>query len=173
MLRTLRGGGKGWTLLAVAVGWLLLSGFRVVLPALLPAIKADFAVGNASAGFALTVLWGTYAALQFPAGILADRTGERTLLVAGMVLGTLSLALFYLAPAFVLFLLACAGFGLGAGLYGTPRDMLLSQTFAEADNTAYSITFGAGSLGAAAMPVVATGAPVRRPGRPPAGPSGR
>lgn len=156
MFRDLRGGGKGWTLFSVAVGWLLLNGFRVVLPALLPAIKADFTIGNASAGFALTVLWATYAALQFPAGIVADRTGERAVLVAGMVVGTVSLVAFYLAPAFALFLLACAGFGLGAGLYGTPRDMLLSRTFAAADNTAYSVTFAAGSLGAAAMPVVAT-----------------
>ncbi len=155
-LRGLRGGGAGWTLLTVAAGWLLINGFRVVLPALLPAIKAEFAVGNASAGFALTVLWGTYAALQFPAGVVADRAGERALLAAGMVLATGSLVAFYLAPAFAVFLLACAGFGLGAGLYGTPRDMLLSRTFPGADNTAYGVTFAAGSLGAAALPVAAT-----------------
>jgi predicted MFS family arabinose efflux permease len=132
----LRGGGRGWTLLAIAVGWLLLSGFRVVLPALLPQIKADFAVDNASAGFALTVLWLVYAGLQFPSGVVADRTGERTLLIVGTLLAALSLGLFAVAPLFSLFLLACGLFGLGAGLFGTPRDMLLSRTYPTADVTA-------------------------------------
>ena len=155
-VRGLRGGGTGWTLLSVALGWLFVNGFRVVLPALLPQVKADFAIGNASAGFALTVLWAMYALVQFPGGVVADRTGERRLLIAGMALGTLSLASLYVAPVFALFLLACAGFGLGAGLFGTPRDMLLSRTFPDADNTAYSVTFGAGSLGAAGLPFLAT-----------------
>lgn len=152
----LRGGGAGWTLLVVAAGWLLLNGFRVVLPALLPQVKAEFAIGNAGAGFALTVLWATYAAMQFPGGIVADRTGERALLLWGTALAALSLVAFYVAPVFALFLVACAGFGVGAGLFGTPRDMLLSKTFAGQANTAYGVTFAAGSLGAAGLPVLAT-----------------
>jgi predicted MFS family arabinose efflux permease len=152
----LRGEGRGWTLLVVAGGWLFLSGFRVVLPALLPQIKADFAVDNASTGFALTVLWLLYATLQFPAGITADRIGERRLLIVGAALSALSFGAFYLAPAFVVFLLACALFGVAAGLFGTPRDMLLSQTYPEADSTAYAVTFAAGSLGAATLPYVGT-----------------
>lgn len=152
----LRGGGRGWMLLLVAVGWLFISGFRVVLPALLPGIKADFAIDNASAGFALTVLWFMYASLQFPAGVVADRTGERRLLILGSVLGALSFISFYVAPFYTLFLLACALFGIGAGLYGTPRDMLLSKTFGDVDSTAFGVTFAAGSIGAAALPFLAT-----------------
>lgn len=155
-LDQLRGGGRGWTLLFVAAGWLFINGFRVVLPVLLPGIKADFAIGNAEAGFALTVLWALYAFLQFPSGIAADRTGERPLLIAGALLGAASFAGFFLAPVYALFLLACALFGLGAGLFGTPRDMLLSRTYPEADNTAYGVTFAAGAIGAAALPFVAT-----------------
>jgi predicted MFS family arabinose efflux permease len=152
----LRGEGRGWTLLVVAAGWLFLSGFRVVLPALLPQIKADFAVDNANTGFALTVLWLLYASLQFPAGITADRIGERRLLIGGAALSALSFTAFYAAPVFVFFLLACALFGIAAGLFGTPRDMLLSQTYPEADSTAYAVTFAAGSLGAATLPYVGT-----------------
>jgi MFS family permease len=148
--------GHGWTLVVVAAGWLLVHGFRVALPALLPGIKAEFAVGNATAGFALTVLWFAYAGMQFPGGVVADRVGERRLLIGGVALGTCCLALFYLAPAFAVFLLACGAFGVGAGLFGTPRDMLLSRTFPETVNTAYTVTFAAGSLGAAALPFVVT-----------------
>jgi len=149
-------GGHGWTLLAVAAGWLLVQGFRVALPALLPQIKAEFAVGNAAAGFALTALWFAYAGMQFPGGVVADRVGERRLLIAGVALGTGCLVLFYLAPVFAVFLVACGAFGVGAGLFGTPRDMLLSRTFPETVNTAYTVTFAAGSLGAAALPFVVT-----------------
>lgn len=152
----LRGEGRGWTLLVVAVGWLVLSGFRVVLPALLPQIKVDFAVDNANTGFALTVLWLLYASLQFPGGVTADRIGERKLLVGGAALSALSFGAFYVAPVFPLFLLACALFGIAAGLFGTPRDMLLSRTYPETDSTAYAVTFAAGSLGAATLPYVAT-----------------
>jgi predicted MFS family arabinose efflux permease len=152
----LRGGGRGWTLLVVASGWLVINGFRVVLPALLPSFRADFAISNASAGFALTVLWLMYAGLQFPAGIAADLTGERRLLMVGAFLGALSFGLFYVAPVFTVFLVACALFGVGAGLFGTPRDMLLSRTYPGADSTAYGVTFAAGSLGAATLPYLAT-----------------
>ena len=140
----------------MAAGWLFISGFRVVLPALLPGIKADFAIDNASAGFALTVLWMVYAGLQFPAGLTADRFGERYLLVAGAVAGAVAIGTFYFSPPFTLFLVACALFGVGSGLFGTPRDMLLSRRYPDADSTAYSVTFAAGSLGAAVLPFVAT-----------------
>ena len=153
--RRLRGG-RGRTLLAIAAGWLLVQGFRVALPAVLPQIKAEFAVGNATAGFALTVLWFAYAGMQFPSGVVADRIGERRLLLGGIALGTCCLGLFYAAPVFAVFLVACGAFGVGAGLFGTPRDMLLSRTFPETVNTAYTVTFAAGSLGAAALPFVVT-----------------
>ena len=152
----LRGGGRGWTLLAVAGGWLFINGFRVVLPALLPQVKGDFAVTNASAGVALTVLWLLYAGLQFPAGVAADRVGERKFLVGGAALSALSFGAFYVAPLFAFFLVACGLFGIAAGLFGTPRDMFLSRSYPEADSTAYGVTFAAGSVGAATLPFLAT-----------------
>lgn len=155
-LARLRGGGRGWTLLFVAAGWLFMNGFRVVLPVLLPGIKVDFHIGNAEAGVALTVLWLLYAALQFPSGLVADRTGERRVLVASAVLAGASFGAFYVAPAYAWFLFACALFGFGAGLYGTSRDMLLTRTYPRAVNTAFGITFAAGSVGAALLPFVAT-----------------
>lgn len=152
----LQGDGRGRMLLVVASGWLFMSGFRIVLPAILPQIKADFAIGNAEAGFALTVLWLLYASLQFPGGVAADRTGERPLLIAGALLAAISFATFFVAPVFSVFLIACGIFGMGAGLFGTPRDMLISRVYPTADNTAYGVVFAAGSLGAASLPYVAT-----------------
>ncbi|PSP71538.1 MFS transporter, partial [Halobacteriales archaeon QH_6_68_27] len=80
----LRGEGRGWLLLSVAVGWFFVLGMRFAVPGILPTITDDFTVSASEAGLAVTVLWVTYAAMQFPAGYFADRLGERVLLVAGL-----------------------------------------------------------------------------------------
>ena len=82
----LRGGGRGWALLAIAVGWLFVLGGRFLVPAVLPQVKATFGLGNADAGVAISVLWATYALMQSPAGLLTDRLGERRLLAGSLLL---------------------------------------------------------------------------------------
>jgi predicted MFS family arabinose efflux permease len=155
-LRGLRGGGRGWTLLAVAGGWFFLLGLRFVVPALLPTITEDFPVSNATAGAAITLLWITYAFMQFPAGALVDRLGERRLLVASLVASAAGLVGYAVSPTFGVFLAATALFGLGSGLYGPPRGTVLSRTFPDRDGAAFGTTLAAGSLGAAVLPVAAT-----------------
>ena len=85
----LRGDGRGWVLVVVAVGWALAIGVRLVFPALLPAVRRSFGMSLSTAGLLITVLWGAYASMQFPGGILADRYGERAVLVAAIALGGL------------------------------------------------------------------------------------
>ena len=155
-VRGLRGDGRGWVLLAVALGWMVTLGLRFVVPALLPRIKADFAIDNATAGAAITLIWITYAAMQFPAGVLVDRLGERTLLAASMLLGGVGVAVFSVSAVFSVFLVACAVFGLGTGIYGPPRGTVLSRTFPDHDGAAFGVVLAAGSLGAAALPFVAS-----------------
>jgi MFS family permease len=152
----LRGDGRGWVLLFVAGGWFFVLGTRFVFPALLPEIKAAFAISNTTAGAAITAIWIAYAAVQFPAGAFSDRVGERLVLVVGVLVATVAVAAVVLAPTFLLFLLAAVLFGLGTGLYGPPRVIVLSNTFSDwdRDSTAIALTFAAGSLGSAALPFV-------------------
>lgn len=151
----LRGGGRGWVLLTVAVGWLFTLGLRFLVPALLPQVKDTFHLDNAGAGLAVTVIWGCYALMQFPAGLLADRVGERTVLAASLALSAGSLALLAVAPLFVVFLAGAAAFGVGSGLYGPARGTSLSKAFPRNDGAAFGITLAAGSLGSAIIPLVA------------------
>lgn len=139
----------------VALGWLLVSGTRFVVPALLPQIKTAFTITNTSAGFAVTVLWLTYAALQFPTGLLTDRWGERTLLVGSIAVGTVGVLAFAVAPVFAVFLGASLLFGLGIGLFGLPRVTLLSRIYPQNDGTALGVTFAAGNVGAVVLPLLA------------------
>jgi len=128
---------------------------RFVVPALLPQIRTDLGVSNTAAGVAITVIWITYGGMQFPAGAMIDRLGERRLLVGAALVGGASLLVFASAPAFGVFLVACAAFGLGTGLYGPARATVLSRTFETRDAAAFGVVLAAGSIGAAALPLLA------------------
>ena len=152
----LRGDGRGWTLSAIAGGWFFVLGLRFVIPALLPAIRADFPVSDTVAGAAITLLWITYAGMQFPAGVLIDYLGERLLLVVSAVAGAVTMLVYASAPTFAVFLLATAGFGLASGLYGPPRGVALSRIYTDRDGAAFGTVLATGSLGAAFLPPLAT-----------------
>jgi predicted MFS family arabinose efflux permease len=154
-VETLRGDGRGWILLTVAVGWLFTLGLRFLIPTLLPQVKATFDLDNAAAGLAVTVIWGGYGLMQFPAGLLADRLGERAVLATSLALSAASLALLAAAPLFVVFLVGTAAFGVGSGLYGPARGTSLSKAFPRNDGTVFGITLAAGSLGSAVIPLAA------------------
>ncbi|WP_435176381.1 MFS transporter [Halorussus sp. AFM4] len=157
----LQGDGRGWALVAIAVGWLLILGTRITIPVLLPGIKATFGIDNATAGFTVTVIWAVYGLSQFPAGLLSDRVGDRAVLVASLAVMTVSLAALAAAPLFAVFLATAALVGVGNGLYGPTRGTLLSSLYPDNDSTAIGVTLAVGSLGAAALPVVAGAATTR------------
>lgn len=154
-LAPLRGDGRGWVLLTVAVGWLFTLGLRFLVPTLLPQVKTTFGLNNAAAGFAVTIIWSCYALMQFPAGLLTDRMGERTVLATSLAVSAASLAVLATAPLFAVFLLAAAAFGVGSGLYGPARGTSLSKAFPGNDGAAFGITLAAGSVGSAVIPLVA------------------
>jgi len=153
--RAVRGGGRGNALLAVATGWFLVLGLRFVVPALLPFIKDDFGISNATAGAAITLLWIVYAGMQFPAGALIDRVGERRLLAASGLVCAAGLAGYAVSPTFGVFLAATVVFGLGSGLFGPARGTVLSRTFSNNDGIAFGIVLAAGSIGSALLPAAA------------------
>ncbi|WP_227356455.1 MFS transporter [Haladaptatus salinisoli] len=151
----LRGGGRGRVLVVVAAGWLLVLGTRIVLPALLPQVKAAFGIDNATAGLLVSVLWGAYAVTQFPAGMMVDRIGERTTLTVSTLVTAAGAAALTVAPSFPVFVLGGVLFGLGSGLYAPPRVTVLSRIYPDRDGTALGATFAVGNLGAAGLPLVA------------------
>ena len=81
-------------------------------------------------------------------GILSDRWGRKTILVAGVVAYTLGLFLFALAPTFSLALLAAGLIGAGSGAIETVASALTTDLFPERRafiiNT-IQIAFGAGA----------------------------
>ncbi|MEF8858663.1 MAG: MFS transporter [Halolamina sp.] len=148
----LHGDGRGWSIVAVAVGWFLVVGTMLTVPAVLPNIKAEFALSNTGAGIAVTVMWLVYGVCQFPAGLLTDKVGERWMLVASMALGGLTAASFAVSPSFLAFVVSGGLFGIVGGLFATPRVTLLSREFPESSGTAIGLVMAMGNIGAALLP---------------------
>ena len=151
----LRGDGRGRTLLAIALGWVFVLGGRFLVPSVLPQVKTTFPVGDLGAGVAVTVIWGSYAVMQSPAGLLVDRLGERLLLACSLLLTAGSVLVIGIAPVFLAFLLGCGIFGLATGLYGPARGTALSRAFPAHDGAAIGATLAAGSIGSAVLPFLA------------------
>jgi MFS family permease len=147
--------GRGWVLVVVSVGWMLVLGGRIVYPALLPLITAEFGIDYATAGLLVGVLWTSYSLMQFPGGVVADWAGERAVLTLSLVASFVGMTAIFLAPVFGAFVVATAVLGVGNGLYGTTRVTVLSDTFPDMDTTAISINQATGNLGNTILPVVA------------------
>lgn len=142
--------------LAVAAGWFLSLGVRMVYPVLLPHIRTAYGLDLTIAGFLLTVLWAAYALGQLPGGIVTDRIGERITLVASTLIAGLMLLLVVGAGSAIVVYAATALFGFGTALYGVARFTIISKTYPANGGAAIGVTLAAGDLGNAILPVVAS-----------------
>lgn len=152
-------GYSGRLLIAVSVGWALIQCGRLVISPLLPAITDSLAISSTQAGFAMTVLWGIYALLQYPSGRLSDHLTRVTLLVGGLVFISvgflvlastptdLALPLLEGTSTYLAFLVGAAVVGLGAGLYPTPARGLVSDLFVERRGQAFGLHTASGDVG--------------------------
>jgi MFS family permease len=128
--------------------------YILLLPPLFAFVRADYDVTYTKLGLALTAFNVVSAALQTPAGFLADRFGAATILVGGLVLGGTAFMLAGLVDSFW-FLVAMFGVaGLGNTVYHPADYAILSRHVSPARmGPAFSIHTSAGMLGSAAAPV--------------------
>jgi predicted MFS family arabinose efflux permease len=158
--RLLRGY-SGRIVVALSLGWLTTQLGRFLLPPLLPAIIDDLSISAAEAGLALTLMWGSYAGVQYLGGRLSDGVGRKTVIVGGLTTLLGGFGLVTLARTYPWLLAALTLAGLGAGLYFVPSQALLSDLFVTRRGQALGINSGAGMLGstlAVGVAVVALGA---------------
>jgi predicted MFS family arabinose efflux permease len=140
-------GYSGRLLLVVSLGWALLQAGRLSISPLLPAIETDLGIGSGAAGFAVTVVWGTYAVLQYPSGRLSDRLSRTTLLVAGLVLAAVGFLTLSAAPTYLAFLFGAVVIGVGVGLFPTPARGLVSDLFVVKRGRAFGLHTASGDVG--------------------------
>jgi predicted MFS family arabinose efflux permease len=147
--------GRGPPLVAIAAGWFLALGMRLVVPGLLPVIRADLAITNATAGLLVTLLWVAYALTQFPSGVLSDHVGERRVFVASALLGALGVGVVGATTGVAGFAAGLVLYGVGTGFYATPRVMVVSRLYPERTGTALGLVFASGNVGNTVLPAVA------------------
>ena len=101
---------------------------RLSISPVVPAIGDAFGVSNGAIGLALTGMWMAYAASQFPSGLLADRYGERRIILVAVGGTALMSALVALAPTYAIFLVGTVVLGGVAGLHFSVATSLLTRT---------------------------------------------
>lgn len=147
-------GGRGWILLAVAVGWFFAYGLRVSFPVLLPYISVEFGLDLATGGALMTLLFLTYAFGQLPGGILGDRFGEQIVLTGGMFCLLLGIAMITFSGSFLFFSAGIILSGFGAGAFAPLRFTILSDLYTDREKTAHGVTLAVGDIGTTVLPIV-------------------
>ncbi|MFD1632670.1 MFS transporter [Haloplanus ruber] len=155
------GRSSGWDLLGVTTAAFFVTMVARLAPSpLVPDIIDAFGATTGTVGLALSGMWAAYALFQFPGGVVADRVGERRVILvamAGVTVASLALAG---APTFGVFAVAAVGLGAAAGLYFTAGTSFLTARF---ENTGRALGIHEIGVSAAGLiaPVASTAAATR------------
>ena len=133
---------------------------RLAISPVVPRITDTFAVSNAAVGLALSGMWLAYALAQFPSGVLADRYGERRVIlvsVGGTGVAALAVAIAPIYPAFVLATVVLGGL---AGLHYSVGTTFLARIYDDV-GTAVGVHHTGGTAAGLITPVVVAWVAVR------------
>lgn len=111
---------------------------RLVLSPVVPLIGETFAVSNGAIGLALSGMWLAYAGAQFPSGLLADRYGERSVILVAVAGTAVASGLLAVAPSYEILLIGAVVLGGVAGLHYSVATSLLTRIL---PNTGSAIGF--------------------------------
>jgi MFS family permease len=138
---------------------------RLVISPVVPQITAAFSVSKAGVGLALTGMWIAYALTQFPSGVLADRFGERRIILASVGVTAVASALLAAAPNFPIFAGTAIVLGAGAGLHYSVATSFLARYF-DRVGRAIGIHVSGGPIAGVVAPIAAAAVAVRYGFRP-------
>jgi len=130
-------------------------GFSDILYVLLPVWAAEYHLSFVQVGLLRTAYTGGMASFQIPAGILAERWGERGLLAAGTALMALGFLALGFAGAFVGLALLLLVAGLGSGVQHPLSSSLVSKAYETGPRRTALGTFNfSGDLGKVTVPAL-------------------
>lgn len=116
---------------------------RLTISPVVPAIGASLGVSHAAIGVALTGMWLAYAAAQFPSGLLADRYGERSVILVAVGGTAITSLLLAASPSYSAFALSAVALGAVAGLHFSVATSLLTRILPQAGSAIGIHTAGA------------------------------
>lgn len=119
---------RGAVLAACTLAFFATMAARLAISPMVPVISETFAVSNGAIGLALTGMWLAYAVSQFPSGLLADRYGERRIILIAVGGTAVASALLAASPSYAVFLVGTVALGGVAGLHYSVATSLLTRT---------------------------------------------
>lgn len=143
-------------LVTISTAWFAFNGGRLILPPLAVPLQEGLGIGNAGFGFAVSVLWGAYALLQFAGGVSADTVGYKTVLVASLLVIGPAFALIAVVSSYPTFLVALALVGTGGGFFYIVSRTLPAELYGPEKGRAIGIVTAAGNGAGVIAPLAAT-----------------
>jgi MFS family permease len=142
-------------LATIAAAHFIHDGFADVVYVLLPLWAAEFSLSFAQVGIIRTAYSGGMALFQIPAGLIAERRGERGVLVAGTLVTAAGFVLAGTVGGFLALLLVLLGAGLGSGVQHPLASSIVSQAYETGGRRTALGTYNfSGDLGKVAVPAV-------------------
>ncbi|MBV7331823.1 MFS transporter [Chloroflexi bacterium TSY] len=136
------------------VGHAVHDGFIDGIPMFLPIWTVAFGLGLTQTGLLTTVAISVMAAIQIPASLLAEKIGERTVLVVGTATAGFAYVIASGATGYLFLILVMVMIGLGTGVQHPLGSSLVSGAYSSAvRRTAIGIYNFAGDIGKVALPV--------------------
>ena len=143
----------GAVLATIAAAHFIHDGFADIVYILLPLWAAEFSLSFAQVGIIRSAYSGGMAAFQIPAGLLAERTGERGVLIVGTGVTAAGFILAGLAGGFLSLLLILLAAGLGSGVQHPLASSIVSKAYETGRRRTALGTYNfSGDLGKVAVP---------------------
>jgi len=114
-----------------ALGWAFMYADRNILSPVMGVIQDDWGLSKSELGLMSTIFFLAYAAMQIPAGFLADRIGRVKVLVSGYILFGVGTIMSGVAPGLLAFLMIRFVTGLGEGTYYGPQYAISSVAISQ------------------------------------------
>jgi FSR family fosmidomycin resistance protein-like MFS transporter len=128
-------------------------GFSDVVYILLPIWAAEFSLSFAQVGLIRTAYTGGMSAFQIPAGLIAERVGERRVLVLGTLVTAAGFVLAGAAGGFLALLAILLAAGVGSGVQHPLASSIVSQAYETGGRRSALGTYNfSGDLGKVAVP---------------------
>lgn len=143
-------------LVLTAALWFFGKFIRYAFPPLFEPLQATYGVSNAAVGAAFSGFMLLYAAIQFPAGALADRLGSVAVIVTGGAVAVLGAAILIIEAGFGVVVLAMVIIGAGTGVHKTVSIGLLARRYGGETGRVLGAFDTAGTYGGVGAPLVVT-----------------
>lgn len=141
-------------LVLVSALWFMALFLRYLFPPLFETLQSIHQVSNTMVGLLLTLLLLGYTVVQIPAGILADRYSEESVIVGGAVLFGAASYVVVLTTSYVGLIVAAVLLGIGTGPHKTVSIPLLSRQYPQRTGMALGLMDTVGQFGGVVAPIV-------------------